>query len=104
MSTVPPPFPLPAEPAVPAEHLTSTPALDLFKLAAAEFITKNLPEVSLEKAFEGVESGKTGKNVAGDFTIAIPRFRLKAKPNEVAEKLAAAVGRAGWPYESHNHS
>lgn len=91
MSTVPPSFPLPAEPSIPDEHVTSTPALDLFKLAAAEFIVAQIPEVSLDKAFEGVESGKTGKNVSGDFTIAIPRFRLKAKPNEVAEQLVAAV-------------
>ncbi|POY71941.1 putative Arginine--tRNA ligase [Rhodotorula taiwanensis] len=90
MSTVPPSFPLPAEPSIPDEHVTSTPALDLFKLAAAEFIVAQIPEVSLDKAFEGVESGKTGKNVSGDFTVAIPRFRLKAKPNEVAEQLVAA--------------
>ncbi|BGO89285.1 arginyl-tRNA synthetase [Rhodotorula toruloides] len=89
MTTLPP-FPLPATPSIPDEHLASTPALDLFKLAAAEFIHSVLPEVDVEKAFEGVESGKTGKNVQGDFTVAVPRFRLKAKPNEVAEKLAAA--------------
>lgn len=86
-----PPFPLPATPSIPAEHLESTPALDLFKLAAAQFIVDTLPEVALDKAFEGVESGKTGKNALGDFVVACPRFRLKAKPNEVADKLVAAV-------------
>ncbi|GJN88844.1 hypothetical protein Rhopal_001815-T1 [Rhodotorula paludigena] len=85
-----PPFPLPSTPSIPAEHLESTPALDLFKLAAAQFIVDTLPEVALDKAFEGVESGKTGKNALGDFVVACPRFRLKAKPNEVADKLVAA--------------
>ncbi|GAA5905592.1 hypothetical protein JCM6882_008722 [Rhodosporidiobolus microsporus] len=89
MST-PPPFPLPATPALPQEHITSTPALDLFKLAAAEHIVSVLPEVALDKAFEGVESGKAGKNVGGDFTVAVPRFRLKAKPQEVAQKIVDA--------------
>ncbi|GAA5978830.1 hypothetical protein JCM10908_004501 [Rhodotorula pacifica] len=84
-----PPFQLPTEPAIPAEHLTSTPALDLFKLAAAQLIVDAVPEIELEKAYEGIESGKTGKNVSGDFTVAVPRFRLKAKPNEVAEQIVA---------------
>ncbi|GAA5883893.1 hypothetical protein JCM3774_003909 [Rhodotorula dairenensis] len=82
-----PPFALPAEPAIPAEHLTSTPALDLFKLAAAQLVVDAVPEIELEKAYEGIESGKTGKNVSGDFTVAVPRFRLKAKPNDIAEQI-----------------
>ena len=87
MSTTLPPFRLPSEPAIPQEHLTSTPALDLFKLAVAA-----VPEVPLEKAYEGIESGKTGKNVSGDFTVAVPRFRLKAKPDAIAEQIVAKVG------------
>lgn len=87
-----PAFPLPAVPSVPAEHLESTAALDVFKLAAAEFIHSVFPDdVPVDKAFEGVESGKTGKQALGDFTVALPRFRLKAKPQEIADKLVAAV-------------
>ncbi|GAA5865927.1 hypothetical protein JCM8547_005760 [Rhodosporidiobolus lusitaniae] len=87
MASLLPPFPLPPTPSLPAEHTASTPALDLFKLAAAEYIHSVYPEIAIEKAFEGVESGKAGKQILGDFTIAVPRFRLKAKPNEVAQKL-----------------
>ncbi|GAA6016879.1 hypothetical protein JCM10207_007835 [Rhodosporidiobolus poonsookiae] len=84
-----PPFQLPASPSIPEEHLASTPALDVFKLATAHYIADTLEGVTLDKAYEGVESGKTGKNVLGDFVVAVPRFRLKQKPNEVADKLVA---------------
>ncbi|GAA5980906.1 hypothetical protein JCM11641_005480 [Rhodosporidiobolus odoratus] len=87
MSTIPP-FPLPATPLIPQDYPT-TPALDLFKLAAAEYIVTVLGQdgVTVDKAFEGVESGKTGKNAMGDFMVAVPRFRLKGKPQEIAERL-----------------
>ncbi|GAA6042570.1 hypothetical protein JCM8097_003136 [Rhodosporidiobolus ruineniae] len=85
-----PPFALPEQPSLPEEHLASTPALDVFKLATAHYIQSVWPEVTLDKAFEGVESGKTGKNVMGDFVVAVPRFRLKGKPNDLAEQLVAA--------------
>ncbi|GAA5944220.1 hypothetical protein JCM1841_003037 [Sporobolomyces salmonicolor] len=81
-----PSFALPPTPSLPAEDPT-VPALDLFKLATAQFIHRVLPDVPLDKAFEGVESGKTGKNVMGDFVVAVPRFRLKEKPQEIAERL-----------------
>ncbi|GAA5933177.1 arginine--tRNA ligase [Sporobolomyces koalae] len=80
-----PPFALPPSPALPESH-PQVPALDVFKLACAEYIARTL-DVPLEKAYEGVESGKTGKNVLGDFVVAVPRFRLKEKPNVVADKL-----------------
>ncbi|GAA5890801.1 hypothetical protein JCM8208_003054 [Rhodotorula glutinis] len=84
-----PAFPLPEVPSIPAEHLESTAALDVFKLAAAEFVHSVFPEVTVDKAFEGMESGKTGKQALGDFVVALARFRLKGKPQELAEKLAA---------------
>lgn len=86
-----PAFPLPEVPSIPAEHLESTAALDVFKLAAAEFVHSVFPEVTVDKAFEGMESGKTGKQALGDFVVALARFRLKGKPQELAEKLAAEV-------------
>ncbi|GAA6049878.1 hypothetical protein JCM3770_004227 [Rhodotorula araucariae] len=99
-----PSFPLPATPSIPAEHLEATAALDVFKLAAAEFIHSVFPEVDLDRAFEGIESGKTGKQAIGDFVVALPRFRLKGKPNDLADKLVsefkptpylAEIGAAG---------
>ncbi|GAA5968819.1 hypothetical protein JCM3765_001276 [Sporobolomyces pararoseus] len=85
MSTLPP-FELPSTPQVPESH-PEVAALDVFKLAAAHYISQTLEGVSLEKAYEGVESGKSGKNVLGDFVVAVPRFRLKEKPQTVADKL-----------------
>ncbi|GAA5850878.1 hypothetical protein JCM3766R1_005910 [Sporobolomyces carnicolor] len=80
-----PPFDLPETPSLPSSH-PDVPALDVFKLACAHYIANTL-DVPLDKAYEGVESGKTGKNVLGDFVVAVPRFRLKEKPNVVADKL-----------------
>ncbi|GAA5834143.1 hypothetical protein JCM5353_005552 [Sporobolomyces roseus] len=76
---------LPSTPSLPPSN-PEIPALDLFKLACAQYISKTL-SIDLEKAYEGVESGKTGKNVLGDFVVAVPRFRLKEKPQQVAENL-----------------
>ncbi|KAN0061642.1 arginyl-tRNA synthetase [Thecaphora frezii] len=55
--------------------------LDSFKIAIAQNIHQVLG-VDVEKAIEGVGPGKFG-----DFTVAIPRFRLPGKPNELAEKV-----------------
>ena len=87
-----PPFDLPETPSLPSSH-PDVPALDVFKLACAHYIANTL-DVPLDKAYEGVESGKTGKNVLGDFVVAVPRFRLKEKPNVVADKLVNSVNPA----------
>lgn len=61
--------------------------LDAFRLAIAQQVVQAVPEVSLENAFEGVQSS----NKTGDFTVAMPRFRLKgAKPDELAKKVTDA--------------
>lgn len=83
---------LPSTPSLPPSN-PEIPALDLFKLACAQYISKTL-SIDLEKAYEGVESGKTGKNVLGDFVVAVPRFRLKEKPQQVAENLVNSVRTA----------
>ena len=81
---------LPPLPELPSHAAPELAALDAFKLATAAFVSKAL-EIPLEQAYEGVESGKTGKNVTGDFLIAVPRFRLKGKPQELAQKLVDQV-------------
>ena len=61
-------------------------ALDGFRIAAATHLAKSL-DIPVETAFTGVDIGKA-KN---DFTVAIPRFRLKAKPNDLVAKLIKEV-------------
>lgn len=57
--------------------------LDAFRVAIAEQIVKALPEVKLEAAFEAVQT--TAKD--GDLVVALPRFKLKAKPDELAKRV-----------------
>ncbi len=60
--------------------------LDSFRIAIAQRITAALP-VTLEQAYAAVDYGKKGE----DFTVAIPRFRLPGKVNEIGDKVIAAV-------------
>mgnify|MGYP001605684686 FL=1 len=65
-------------------------ALDLFKLATAQHISTVL-NIPLAQAYDGVESGKAGKGVTGDFTVALPRFRLKGDAKAMAAKIVSEV-------------
>ncbi|THH04283.1 hypothetical protein EW145_g5637 [Phellinidium pouzarii] len=56
--------------------------LDVFRTAAAEHLSKSLG-IPVETAFSGVDLAKT----KADFTVAVPRFRLKAKPAELVAKV-----------------
>lgn len=79
---------LPELPKTPAADPARNP-LDAFRLAIAQLITKAVPEITLENAFEGVQ---TSAGKVGDFTVAMPRFRIKsAKPDELAKKVQEAV-------------
>jgi len=60
--------------------------LDSFRIAIAQKISEALP-ITLEQAFSGVDYGKKGE----DFTVAVPRFRLPGKVNEIAEKVIEKV-------------
>lgn len=62
--------------------------LDAFRISAATRISKSL-DIPLKDAFAGVDLGKKGN----DFTVAVPRFRLKAKPAELVEKIVSEVSR-----------
>lgn len=67
----------------------NTAVLDSFRIAIANQLINALPDhgLTLEKAYEGVDFGRKGV----DFTVALPRFRLGGKPEELAKKVAANV-------------
>ncbi|KAF8920649.1 hypothetical protein CPB85DRAFT_1548518 [Mucidula mucida] len=58
-------------------------AMDLFRTSIAKKVADALPPLSLEQAYSGVDYGKKGV----DFTIALPRFRLPGKVDEIASKV-----------------
>jgi arginyl-tRNA synthetase len=60
--------------------------LDVFRVSVAAVIAKAL-HIPVETAFSGVDLGKKGV----DFTVALPRFRLKNKPVELAERVLSTV-------------
>lgn len=61
--------------------------LDTFRTAIAQRISDALPPVTLEQAYAGVDYGKKGV----DFTVALPRFRLPGKVDELAAKVISKV-------------
>ncbi|EDR09682.1 uncharacterized protein LACBIDRAFT_184404 [Laccaria bicolor S238N-H82] len=56
--------------------------LDAYRIAIAKRLSETLP-LTLQKAYDGVDYGKKGE----DFTVALPRFRLPGKVDEVAAKV-----------------
>jgi len=64
---------------------------DAIRLSIAQRIHTALG-VELALAYAGVDYGKKGE----DFTVAVPRFRLKGKPDEIANKLVAAFEADEW--------
>lgn len=88
MATTVSPLVLPPLPSLPGYTPPEQSPLEYFKLAAAQHLSKVL-EIELETAYKGIESGKTSKGPIPDFSVALPRFRLKtdAKAN-VARFLA----------------
>lgn len=67
--------------------------LDTFRVAAAVHLSKAL-DIPVETAFTGVDLGK----LKNDFTVAIPRFRLKGKPADLVAKVVNAVSsNTLWP-------
>ena len=59
--------------------------LDVFRVAAAMHVSKAL-DIPVETALTGVDLGKKA-----DFTVAVPRFRLKAKPQELVARIIDTV-------------
>ena len=60
--------------------------LDSYRIAIAKRLSESLP-LTLEQAFTGVDYGKKGE----DFTVALPRFRLPGKVDEVAKQVIDKV-------------
>ena len=61
--------------------------LDSFRAAIARQVADALPPLTLEQVYTGVDYGKKGE----DFTIAIPRFRLPGKPDDLGRNVVANV-------------
>ncbi|EAU86095.1 arginyl-tRNA synthetase [Coprinopsis cinerea okayama7 len=76
-----PSFSLPPLPVIP-ETNPSACVLDSFRTAIAQLLSESLG-LPIEKAYDGVDYGKKGE----DFTVALPRFRLPGKVDEIAKKV-----------------
>lgn len=61
--------------------------LDLFRTAIAKRVADALPPLTVEQVYTGVDYGKKGE----DFTVALPRFRLPGKVDELAKKVLDKV-------------
>jgi arginyl-tRNA synthetase len=70
-----------------AKATPQTCALDNFRIAIADQIVKVHPSLTIDQVFEGVHYGQKGN----DYTVAMPRFRLKEKPDESCKKVVEAV-------------
>lgn len=77
---------MPQLPSVPDTNPSSA-ILDSFRIAIAKRLSESLP-LTLEQAFSGVDYGKKGE----DFTVALPRFRLPGKVDEIAKQVIDKVG------------
>ncbi|THH00931.1 hypothetical protein EW026_g1672 [Hermanssonia centrifuga] len=60
--------------------------------AAAKIVVDALPQLSVEQVYAGVDYGKKG----ADFTIALPRFRLPGKVDEVAKTVLSQFQPNDW--------
>ena len=60
---------------------------DSFRTAIACQVASALPPLTPEQVYTGVDYGKKGE----DFTIAIPRFRLPGKPDDLGKKVVENV-------------
>ncbi|KAL4251407.1 class-I aminoacyl-tRNA synthetase family protein [Abortiporus biennis] len=66
--------------------------LDSFRIAIAKIVVGALPQLTVEQVYPGVEYGKKGV----DFHVAMPRFKLKGKPQEFATKVAESFQPNEW--------
>ncbi|KAK7041490.1 arginyl-tRNA synthetase [Paramarasmius palmivorus] len=73
---------LPPLPTVPETNPAQC-VLDAFRISIAKRVSESLPPLTVEQVYSGVDYGKKGV----DFTIALPRFRLPGKVDELAKKV-----------------
>ena len=57
--------------------------LDAFRLVIAQKLHQVFPNLTIEKAYDGVDYSKKDS----DFTVAIPRFKMGGKPTDWTEKF-----------------
>ncbi|KAG5645324.1 hypothetical protein DXG03_006513 [Asterophora parasitica] len=69
----------------------STCVFDSFRAAIAKKVSEALP-LTLEQAYSGVDYGKKGV----DFTIALPRFKLPGKIDDIAGKVISKFEADEW--------
>ncbi|KAI0063831.1 arginyl-tRNA synthetase [Artomyces pyxidatus] len=73
---------LPTVPEVPGAE-PSRAILDSFRISIAKRVADALPPLTVEQVYSGVDYGKKGV----DFTVALPRFRLPGKVDELAKAV-----------------
>jgi arginyl-tRNA synthetase len=66
-------------------------SLNSFRSAIVAQVAQSLG-VSNESAYEAVNFGKNGS----DFTVAVPRFRLKESPQKLVQKLVSKVRKISY--------
>ncbi|KAI0765902.1 arginyl-tRNA synthetase [Trametes elegans] len=72
--------------------------LDLFRIAIAKVVADALEPLTVDKVYQGVDYGKKGE----DFTVALPRFKLPGKVDELAKKVIDKFQPDEW-IESVTH-
>lgn len=80
------PTDLPALPEVAGTDPTRC-VLDSFRIAIAKVVADALEPLTVEQVYQGVDYGKKGE----DFTVALPRFKLPGKIDELAKKVIGKV-------------
>ena len=86
----PSPFSIPADlPKLPEVEGTDPTrcVLDSFRIAIAKVVADALEPLTIEQVYEGVDYGKKGE----DFTVALPRFRLPGKVDQLAKQVLDKV-------------
>lgn len=77
---------MPQLPQIPGTDPSSC-VFDAFRTAIAKRVSDALPPLTVEQVYNGVDYGKKGV----DFTVALPRFRLPGKVDELAGKVLSKV-------------
>lgn len=67
--------------------------MDTFRASIAKKVADALPQLTIEQAYTGVDYGKKGV----DFTVALPRYRLPGKVDELAAKVIEQVSTPVQP-------
>ncbi|KAF7425992.1 hypothetical protein PC9H_008354 [Pleurotus ostreatus] len=82
---------MPQLPHIPGTDPSSC-VFDAFRTAIAKRVSDALPPLTVEQVYNGVDYGKKGV----DFTVALPRFRLPGKVDELAGKVLSKFEKDEW--------